>query len=101
MGNRITVSNVDSVDFVDFVDFDPDPDPDNDRSPLIGKGCLAKEAYKTAPAPHGRGGYLGEPLNTGHPARTACPKGTNRTINSFMRQRLRNCLNSNSTGKIS
>jgi hypothetical protein len=65
MGNRITVSNVDSVDSVDF-----DPDPDNDRSPLIGKGCLAKEAYKTAPAPHGRGVFFGAPQH--RPPRPYC-----------------------------
>lgn len=43
MGNRVTVSEYNSVDFVDSVD-SVDSDRDNDRSPLIGKGCLAKEA---------------------------------------------------------
>ncbi|MDD8046380.1 MAG: hypothetical protein PHF14_07950 [Verrucomicrobiota bacterium] len=43
MGNRVTVSDVDPVDSVDSVD-SVDFDRDNDRSPLIGKGCLAKEA---------------------------------------------------------
>ena len=90
MGNRVTVSDVDSVDpvdpvdFVDFVDFldflDPDPDFDfdfdfdNDRSPLIGKSCLAKEAYKTVPAPHGRGVFFGSPATPTTPPVRPVPK---------------------------